>query len=376
MRDCETYSVRAANERRSVLDCGSPLPLSVGLGVFQSGRGLPQSRTRAQSSCSPVLHTGLCLLLLTFAINFAEAEGSSIASTNAPSLVATNASVVKPEPPPVSARDYFNAGTRRLEEGKWNEAEALLKAALETQDATVQSQSLYNLGHVRFAQGEEELKKSLAAGPTAQRGRVAAALAQQAVTQATDAMASREMQKMIAAYMRGRGARKELREATRAVQRALDLHGAALRRWQRSLGDFKSTLELNRVDTNAQHNAEIVERSIAELVDSIRELQQVMMGMGQPKLELDMKMKQLKGMIPEPLMPPGAAGDDEEEEDGRSKEPKEGDKEGPQRDGKEMSLSPEEAGWLLEGFRLDGERRLPMGQGDTGEPKDRKGKTW
>ena len=357
MRNCETYSVRAANERGSVLDCGSP-------------------KTLARNSWDSPKSTRLGFCLLTLLIIFAKAEASTIAPTNARAIAETNSPAAKPEPPPVSARDFFNAGTRRLEESKWNEAETLLKAALEKQDATVQSQSLYNLGHVRFAQGEEELKKSLAAGPAAQRGRVAAALARQAVAQATDAMASREMQKMIAAYMQGRGARKELREATKAVRRALDLHGAALRRWQRSLGDFKSTLELNPADSNAQHNAEIVERSIAKLVDSIQELQQVMMGMGQPKLELDMKMKQLKGMIPEPLMPPGAAGDDEEEEDGRSKEPKEGDKEGPQRDGKEMSLSPEEAGWLLEGFRLDGERRLPMGQGDTGEPKDRKGKTW
>ena len=44
--------------------------------------------------------------------------------------------------------------------------------------------------------------------------------------------------------------------------------------------------------------------------------------------------------------------------------------------GRKCRFPGREAGWMLEGFKLDGERRLPMGQGDTAEPKDRKGKTW
>ena len=301
---------------------------------------------------------------------------STDAQSNLPPSPWTSAPTARREPPPVSGRDLFNAGTRRLGEGKLNEAESLLQTALARQDASVQAIALYNLGQVRFAQGAEELKKSLAAGPTARRGSVATALAEQAVARATDALASRDVQRIVAAYQQGRGTRKELREAIKAVRRALELHGATLRRWQRSLGDFKSALELQSKDTDARHNAEVVERSIAKLVDSIQELQQMMMGMGQVKRELDQRMQQMKGQIPEPLMPPGAPGDDEEEENGRSDEPKEGEKEGPQREGQELTLSREEAGWLLEGFRLDGERRLPMGQGDTAEPKDRKGKTW
>ena len=33
----------------------------------------------------------------------------------------------------------------------------------------------------------------------------------------------------------------------------MELHGAALLRWQRAAGDFKSSVELNPADTNAQH---------------------------------------------------------------------------------------------------------------------------
>jgi hypothetical protein len=300
--------------------------------------------------------------------------GLDLSAVNSKPSTQTNAPAVAPEKPPVTSKDFFNAGTRRLREGKLREAEASLQAALARQDERVQSPTLYNLGHVRFEQGVEELKKTLAAGPTAARARDAHQRGDQAIQRAADALANKEIQKMVAAYQNGRGARKELRAATEAVRRALEIHGVALRKWQRALGDFDSAAELKPADTNAQRNAEIVERAIAKLVDSIREMQQAAMSMGECSQRLGDQLKQLKGQIPAPLMPPGAAGD--EEEDGRPWKPKEGDQEGPSKDGEEISLSPEEAGWLLEGFRLDGERRLPMGQGEQVEPKNRAGRNW
>ena len=102
------------------------------------------------------------------------------------------------------------------------------------------------------------------------------------------------------------------------------------------------------------------------------------MGMSPKERELGEKLKQLKGQIPEPFMPPGAAGDDDEEEDGKGRPPetKPGEKEEPAKEGEEMMISPEAAGWLLEGFKLDGERRLPMGQGEQGKPQDRAKRNW
>jgi len=318
------------------------------------------------------IETKLWLRICTMAALGAVCGSVSAASSN--SVARTNAPSTAPEIPPVTSRDFFNAGTRRLHEGKLREAEASLQTALAKQDERVQPPTLYNLGHVRFAQGVEELKKSLAAGPTASRARTANQRGDQAIRIAADALAGKEVQKMVAAYLNGRGARKELRAANEAVRKALEIHGAALRKWQRSLGDFQSAAELKPIDTNAQHNAEIVERAIAKLIDSIREMQQAAMGMGERSQELGEQLKQLRGQIPAPMMPPGAAGEDEEE--GRPWQPKEGDKEGPSKDGEEISLSPEEAGWLLEGFRLDGERRLPMGQGEQGQPKSRAGRNW
>ena len=66
---------------------------------------------------------------------------------------------------------------------------------------------------------------------------------------------------------------------------------------------------------------------------------------------------------------------DDEDEDSLAGLPP-GQKEAPSKEGKEMSLSPEQAAWLLDGFRLDSERKLPMGQSASAEPRDRSRKTW
>jgi tetratricopeptide (TPR) repeat protein len=277
---------------------------------------------------------------------------------------------------PSTPRDFFNAGTQKLREGKLREAEAFFESALASQSERLQAPLLYNLGHVRFGQGIEELKKGPAAAPTAARGRAAAARADEASRAADEALAGDDVQKMVAAYLRGRGVRKEMKAATKVVQRALETHGTALNKWQRSSGDFKSDFELNRPDADARQNAETVDRCIARLIDTLRELQQTAMSMGEKNNQLGERLKQLKGRIPAPDMPPGGAGDDEDDED-QPNGPQPGQKEGPTKEGDEIyTLTPEQAAWLLEGFKLDSERRLPMGQKDSAEPKERSGRTW
>jgi len=288
----------------------------------------------------------------------------------------TTPSAPAPEPaPPATPREFYNAGTRQLSAGKLREAEASLETALASQNQRLQPPALYNLGLVRFGQGVEELKKGPAAKPTAARGQAVIEQADAAIRQAGEALAGNDVQKMVAAYLRGRGMRKELKAATEAVRRALQVHGTALGKWERSSGDFKSASELNSADSDAQHNAEVLDRCIAKLVDSLRELQQCMNGMGDKKQQLDDALKQLKGRIPAPDMPPGAAGDDEEEED-QPLGPKPGQEEGPSKDGQEMPLSREQAGWLLDGYKLGGERRLPMGEGAPAQPRERSRLPW
>jgi hypothetical protein len=286
------------------------------------------------------------------------------------------ASADSPEaPPPSTPRDFFNAGTQKLQEGKLREAEAFLENAIASQSETLQPPALYNLGHVRFKQGVEELKKGPSAAASAARGRAAAAAADDAIHAADEALAGDDIQKMVGAYLRGRGARKELKAAMQTVKQAMETHGTALSKWQRSESDFKSTAELNRSDEDALQNADAVDRRIAKLIDSIRQLQQATGAMGDKNPELGKKLKQLKGRIPAPNMPPGGAGDDDEDEDSpKGMEP--GQKENASREGHEMDLSPEMASWLLDSFKLDTERRLPMGGNETAEPKDRFRPTW
>jgi hypothetical protein len=299
--------------------------------------------------------------------------GFALVCSSSPAAIVPTNNV--PEPPPVSPREFFNAGSRQLAQGKLREAEASLQTVLGSQIEGLQPPALYNLGHVRFAQGLEELKKGPAAGPTLARGKTAADAAEEALQSVEDALAGSELQKMVASYMHGRGARRELKAAMKAVRQAMDAHGATLARWQRASGDFKSVIELNPGDADAQANADVVDRSIARLVDRLQQLQQMANAMGRKNSDLGTKLKQLKGRIPEPDMPPGAAGDEEEEEDQPMGNPP-GEKEGVGKQGEETSMSPEQAGWMLEGFKLDSERRLPMGQGDTAEPKNRSRKPW
>ncbi len=274
-----------------------------------------------------------------------------------------------------SPRDFFNAGTRQLSAGKLQEAETLLQNAVATQNPQIQTRALFNLGNVRVAQGAEILKKEPSGSQVAGRGQDAAGNALETARHAGEALASNEVEKMVAAYVRGRGSRRELRAATEAVARALKEHGAVLVKWQRGAADFKSVVELQGVDEDAQFNADATDRAIAGLVDKINQLQQAGAMLAGAKGKLDEKMEGLKGKIPAPNMPPGAPGDEEQEEDSPFG-PNPGQKEGMGREGKEMPISPQEAADILAGYKLGAGRPLPMGQGDQKKPRDASRSDW
>jgi tetratricopeptide (TPR) repeat protein len=322
------------------------------------------------------VHCRLMRIALAGAVLCIFAKPSHLrAAASEPNTSSKTNSNVQPEPAPSTPREFFNAGTEKLRAGKLREAEAFLESALSSQIARLQPPSLYNLGWVRFDQGTEELKKTPPAGQTTAAARSVAQQTDEATRLADEALKGNDLEQLLAAYVRGRGQRKQLKAATEAVRRALDTHGVALRKWERAWGDFKSVVELKSSDTDAQHNADVMDRNIAKLIDSLRELQQAAAALGNKSQELGEKLKQLKGKIPASQMPPGAAGDDDDDEQNPFG-PKPGEKEGPSRTGEEMTLSPEQAGWLLEGFKLDSERRLPMGQGQQGQPRDRSKPTW
>lgn len=277
--------------------------------------------------------------------------------------------------PPATPRDFYNDGTRKLRLGKWREAEQALQTAVGSQNEFVQAPALYNLGQVRFQQGLEALKDGPKPEAMKAISRRALAQADQAGQQIDATFMSIEENAILAAYMQGRGARRQLKAAMTAVKKAMDVYGAVLLRWQRASGDFKSAQELNPDDTDAKFNAETVDRAIADLVEQVNELASMMQMMGKQRDDLGQKMKDLKGRLPKGKQPDGEDDDDEEGE-GPSNQPKEEQKETLAKEGREMQMSREEALRLLEALPLDGRRKLPMGLDQTTKPQDRKGREW
>jgi tetratricopeptide (TPR) repeat protein len=278
-------------------------------------------------------------------------------------------------PPPTSPQAMFNYGTGRLTAGKLPEAEEWLQNAVASQDARWQPLALYNLGWVRVAQGAEILQRSQDAAGRANPAHVDDLTDQagEAIRQIDEAITSANEQRMIAAYLHGGGVRREITAATKAVRKALESQRQTLAKWQRAAGDFRSAVELHSADTDARFNAAATEKAIAALIDKLNQLQPAAMRMNAAGQKLGDKMEKLKGMIPAPNMPPGAPGD-EDNDDMRGLEP--GQKEGAGKTGEEIKLSPEEAAQLLNGFKLGGERRLPLGEEGKSKPKNPIGRTW
>jgi len=281
-------------------------------------------------------------------------------------------------PAPATARELFNAGTALLSAKKFDDAEKIFQSALATKDEQIQPKALYNIGHTRFASGLDRLTKGPDAQKTAARGNSALTEANHALTSGESALAENNMEKMINAYLEGRGARHDLKEAQKAVSSAMENYGKTMEQWLRADGDFKGAAELNPADTNALYNAKIVEQAIAKLVDTLRQMQEMAGMMGQKKQDLGKMLAKLKGQIPAANAPPGAAGDEDDDDDGKKPGDLAGQKENEGRDGDQMkfNLSPDQASQILNGLSLDGTRRLDMSDKQGAPAKDRQGRNW
>src|SRR5262249_20048128 len=160
---------------------------------------------------------------------------------------------------------------------------------------------------------------------------------------ADDALGGWDVQAIVSAYMQGRGARKELKAAAEAVKRAMDSYGAVLSKWQRASGDFKSAYELRPADSDARLNAEVVDRSIAKLVDTQRAMMQCSQCTKNNRESLRQKMAELKKRMPKDVKQQCEKGEEDEEEDEEKppKEPQAGQQETKPKDGQEKLLTPE-----------------------------------
>ncbi len=273
----------------------------------------------------------------------------------------------------VSDRETYNQGTIKLSEKDFSTAEMLLFSVVSANDEQLQPTALYNLGLARFELGAEALAKGPDANTVRQRAASASSGADAALQEGLTAMQRGEQQGLIRAYLRGRGTRRQVKEAMKAMQEALNVQGNVLSRWHRASGDFHSTAELRPDDADAAHNAEVVDRHIARLVDSIRQMQSMMQCLGDKREGLQQMLEGLEGLIPDDMGSPGPGEDGEDWPEG----PEPGMEEAKGREGDERPISPEDAQRLLESFQLDRGRALPMGFEENAKPEDlKRGKNW
>lgn len=277
----------------------------------------------------------------------------------------------------MSPREAYNEGTKALSKGYLRESESYLLRATNSQREVIQPPALYNLGHVRFQQGGELLKGEADRQPLLDRALSANEEGHDALGNANRALKSDDLMTALEAYMNGRAARKELRLANEDVQRALDLYGAVLVRWRRSVGDFKSSDEL-LASVDARDNAAIVQRHIEELLKHMKKLEEQKAGMAAMREELKKKLAELRKKIPDGMIQPGQGDADEEDEEEGKQQPKPDsgweDRGGPE--GEKRGITPEIAQQILEALGLTGDRKLPLGGEEQARPRDRKGKDW
>ena len=273
-------------------------------------------------------------------------------------------------------RDQYNRGAEALEKGHLREAESYLLRAAASNRPSLQPPALYDLGHVRFRQGKELLKGEQPREPMLDRAENADDDAQDAIREASRALKHDQLEHILGAYIAGRSVRKDLRLAHEDVQRALDLYGAVLVRWRRSVGDFRSTVELRAEDRDAAFNAEVVQRHIDELLDHLKKLEEQKQQLGQSRAELKKKLKELRDKIPNGMLRPGEGEEDEEEEGEEQPKPESGWQDQAGRDGDQRGITPEMAQQILEALGLNGDRKLPIGGDEKARPRDRKGKDW
>jgi hypothetical protein len=278
----------------------------------------------------------------------------------------------------MTPREAYNEGTKALGKGYLRESESWLLRATGSQRESVQPPALYNLGHVRFRQGKELLKGETARQPLLDNALSATEEGSDAIANADRALKTEDLMAILEAYMNGRGSRKQMRLANEDVQRALDLYGAVLVRWRRSVGDFRSSDEL-LASVDARDNAKIVERYIEELLKHMEQLQKQKEALAGIRAELKKKLAELRKKIPDGMLQPGQGEPDEEDEENEKTpaKPDSGWQDRAGREGDQRAITPEIAQQILEALGLTGDRKLPLG-GDEQQarPRDRKGKDW
>ena len=280
------------------------------------------------------------------------------------------------------ARESYNEGVSRLGKGELRDAEMSLRRAAGAEVESVQPLALYNLGHVRFRQGEETLKGEGSRQQLLDSSTAAVTVAEEAIRNGGRALESDALKEIIAAYMNARAAQKDLRISRDETSRTLGLIGSALERWRRSVGDFHSALELDAANADAKANAQTVERKIEELLKFKKQIEQQSEQVSEEREKIKDIKKKLRGKIPKDMQRESDDEEDDDEDKDEKGDPKIGEKQ-QQRLGSDREVSPDMARWLKETMKR---RTMSLGTKQEGEgfkpteeqrrPSQRKGRDW
>ena len=284
------------------------------------------------------------------------------------------------------ARDLYNEGTAKLKAGNLHDAETSLNAAVPVTPDALQPLSLYNLGSVRFRAGQEILKN--ATQPDALKRQVGNNLAGAgaALKAADTALNEGDISDLMAAYQQGRMSNHNLNQLQKNLKGVLETYDKTLARWMRSWGDFKSATELKPGYTNAQFNADVVDRNIAALNEQKKQAEQMQQAVAAMKQALKQKLGALKGKLPGNPGDgsPGGKGDDGDEDDNgkggdNGDEPGKNGQNGQENqgdNGSEQALTPEEAMRMLLSMHTDLTRKYSFGDQQPEPPKKPPTKPW
>ncbi len=282
-----------------------------------------------------------------------------------------------------TASELYNEGIEKMRGKDLKEAERAFIDAARTNHEAVQPVATYNLGHVRFLQGKETLAGQGNRQQILSSGEAAAAVAEEVLRSGNAALKENEdAQALVSAYMEARAARKTLRLSGGETTRAFDLLGSALKRWRSSADSFKSAYELDPSNKDADFNADVVERNIAEQLKFQKQMQQQAEGMQQKRKELTELMKKLRGKIPKEMQreTDGEGDEEDEEEEDKPEGKKEKDEKGKQQQrlGSDREIDPEMLRMLKEKIspRTMSPGNEPEEGMQMGDPRKKKGRDW
>lgn len=306
-------------------------------------------------------------------------------------LPAATTSGPEPEFSELDARELNNLGTQRLIANDLPGSEDALRASLARDQDNLRVTTLHNLGHVRFGKGRGSLGGSTE-GPltdlTLTRSWIEAADAD--ISDMSDMIEMLDEAKAqarkpdyvpaVAALASGIGTWRAIRkEGLPGAEKALAKRAGVIAFWTRSVGDFRSAVELASSDTLSQENAERVESLLRALRRETDLLRDTYRDLGAKHAELREVILELLKRIPPEERPQSGEGEGEDDEFGEQK-PNSGSGSGEgTEDGQEGRMSEQEARSQLEALQDQFGRRMPaagQGQPGQGRPRDRQGKDY